>query len=516
MTENSVIINKINTAYQNSSVYSFVNMLAILLNTIISNSVVNNLIFRQGFLTINYKDSFLYRITRFSTGFLIFIFRKLFSIFEKEFEQSVIVKGLKGVLLRFDLIVALSLFIILIVPDKSWYNVYGLIIVFFLFAMLIIRMSIFKEAKYSIKAMDFTYVLFFVTVLLATVTSIEFKLSSRFLMFHITCFIFVLIISSYFNKIERLNTLLQGMLMGVLAISLYGLWQGITKSVPFDPSLTDMESNQGMPGRVFSTMANPNNFAEILVMAFPFSVAMLINAKNNIIKLLNVLCIGAITGALIYTGSRSLWIAFAFSVFILLIFKKPRWIPGFLVLGLLSIPLLPDFILKRILTIGNAATDSSANYRIKIFDTVYPMLQDYWTTGVGLGTDIFMKISARYYQFTSKIPVHSHILYTQVLAEMGIMGLLTFLWTVGKTIKIGIVGSKSKSIARELAGNLSSAFAGSYISDIHIAGVASICSMLPVFFVEYIWYYPRVMIFFWIVMAIIMAANNVDKAIDHK
>jgi len=42
------------------------------------------------------------------------------------------------------------------------------------------------------------------------------------------------------------------MLFGVTAIGIFGLWQSISGAVVFDPSLTDVEMNQGMPGRIYA------------------------------------------------------------------------------------------------------------------------------------------------------------------------------------------------------------------------------------------------------------------------
>jgi O-antigen ligase len=203
-----------------------------------------------------------------------------------------------------------------------------------------------------------------------------------------------------------------------------------------------------------------------------------------------------------YTGSRSCWIGFAFSIFILLLIKKPSWIPLIMILGIISIPFLPDYIQRRLITIVNFDTDSSALYRVKIFNTVLPMIQDYWNTGVGLGTDIFMKISSRYYLYTKKIPVHTHILYTQILLEMGILGLLTFLWTIIRNIKNSIkeiVVTEDKFLANILA-----------------TGVASLAGILLVSFVEYIWYYPRVMLIFWVVISLTMSGIYISRTSRRK
>jgi hypothetical protein len=276
------------------------------------------------------------------------------------------------------------------------------------------------------------------------------------------------------------------------------LWQVITDSVPTDPSLTDLETSVGMPGRVFSTMGNPNNFAEILIMTFPFTLVMFFNAKNITFKICYVICSSTTIASLMYTGSRSCWIGFAFSIFILVLFRRPSWIPLLFFAGVILLPFLPDYIQRRLITIVNFDSDSSALYRVKIFNTVLPMIQDYWKTGVGLGTDVFMKISSRYYLYTYKVPVHTHILYTQILIEIGIIGLLTFLWTITRNIKNTI----KEIFTTE----------DKFLSNILIAGVSSLSGILLVSFVEYVWYYPRVMLVFWLVFSLTMSGIYISRS----
>jgi len=59
-----------------------------------------------------------------------------------------------------------------------------------------------------------------------------------------------LIIVSTAKNENSLQTIIEMMLFGVTAIGIFGLWQSISGAVVFDPSLTDVEMNQGMPGRI--------------------------------------------------------------------------------------------------------------------------------------------------------------------------------------------------------------------------------------------------------------------------
>ena len=50
--------------------------------------------------------------------------------------------------------------------------------------------------------------------------------------------------------------------MGITFVGLYAILQRI-KGVPVNPAQTDLSVNVGMPGRVYSTMENPNNLGQV-------------------------------------------------------------------------------------------------------------------------------------------------------------------------------------------------------------------------------------------------------------
>jgi len=75
--------------------------------------------------------------------------------------------------------------------------------------------------------------------------------------------------------------------------------------------------NQGMPGRIYATMSNPNNFGEILVMSLPFYVSVILNSKTFFKKMIYFIMALPPLLALFNTGSRSSWIGFAVSVIVI-------------------------------------------------------------------------------------------------------------------------------------------------------------------------------------------------------
>ena len=69
--------------------------------------------------------------------------------------------------------------------------------------------------------------------------------------------------------------------------------------------------------------------------------------------------IGSVAMAMTY--SRASWVGFACALVVLVFLWRPRLLPPFLLLCCLAVPLLPDTVWNRILTIGNTSDSSTAD-----------------------------------------------------------------------------------------------------------------------------------------------------------
>jgi O-antigen ligase len=241
-------------------------------------------------------------------------------------------------------------------------------------------------------------------------------------------------------------------------------------------------------------MGNPNNYAEVLVLTLPFFGAMVLNAKSLFIKALFILMAIPPFIALLFTSSRSGWISIVVALFVFIFFTNKKLIPVIILLGVLSIPLLPQFVYRRITTIWNP-NDSSMDYRGLIYQTVGPMFKDFWKTGIGIGPDVFMKTIQKYFIFTKVTPPHTHNLFLEVWIEAGLMGIASFVWFLVRTVKNCILSITSKVDEK--------------INNILIAGISSLAGICVMGLVEYIWFYPRVMFFFWLDIGLILAGLNI-------
>ena len=126
------------------------------------------------------------------------------------------------------------------------------------------------------------------------------------------------------------------------------------------------------------------------------------------------------------------------------------------------------------------------------------MLKGTYVTGIGLGPDAFSKLYPSFADPSAVLAPHSHMLFMQVLTEMGLLGFISFLlyWIV--TLKRLITVKIRYKLPKEMK---------NYVC----ASLASFTGIIFVSGVEYIWFYPRVMISFFIMVGIIMATLKICK-----
>ena len=443
-----------------------------------------------------------------SAGFRVFdwivnlpprLFGALYSRFESLFEGSAIFSWLATLSDNMGLVAGIFLALLLVVPQGYWNNLYSLIGALLLACLFLVR-AMRKKERFRTELISPYLLAFACLVAVSFVFSTSRSLSLRFFLFHFTCMVLVLVIVSSVRDRKSLYAFLVAMLAGFAVAALYGCYQAKT-GVEIVRWQVDLEANAGMPGRVYSFFENANVYAEILVMLTPFVAVMVVNEKEALGKILALLILGAALVALGATYSRAGYVAIVAAFAIIVLFKNWKLIPLFLLVGILCIPLLPDTVFNRILTI--ATGDSSINSRYLTYDSAKKYLIDHWLTGTGLGTDIGQRAINGYSYYSNGFKfIHSHNTYMQIWIEMGVLGILAFLGAVINWFK----RASSWVVDKDCPGDL---------KNIILAGVSGIIGVLLFGLVDYIWFYPRVMVIFWSVIAVTISAAKIasDEAL---
>ena len=378
-----------------------------------------------------------------------------------------------------------------VIPFARWDNGYHLMAFAAVLLLLYLRLMS-RGGRLRVDRLGFFLCLFGGAVFLAIPVSYDPALSLRFLRYHLICMACVITTVSAPRDRGDLLRLAGAAAFVVLVSSAWAAYQRI-QGVEVVVAYVDASMNEGMPGRVQSYFDNPNTFAQVLVMLLPLTAAAMLGARRWYSRLgaLLALVLGGL--ALGMTYSRASWLGLLAAAGVFLLLWRPRLIPPILLLGILCIPLLPDTILNRFLTIGQAGSDTTFTSRFPLYRAGAELLRRSPLTGAGLGTD-----AVRMYIFDHGIYDlmiyfgHLHDLYLEVWAEMGLLGLLSFL---------GAMLWGLKGMARRCRRRGDPA-----VKTVAAACCAGTVGSLLTGVVDHVWAYPRVMCIFWFVFALGLAA----------
>lgn len=395
--------------------------------------------------------------------------------------------------------VGLLMIAMLSTPHDNWNNVYGFLGILVVAGLFLVGQA--NQRKYALTLTETgPYLgLYVLWICYGLITSSSIDLSVRFFLFHMTGVLLILVVVSGIKNYQQLQIMIILAVIGVTISALYGCYQGIIEGVEVLVYQQDVTLNEGMPGRAYAFFDNPNNFAQMLAMLIPLNVALVFTLKNWRGKLLALLALIPCVVAIGLTYSRSGWIGLAIALVIFVIFLDWRVVPVLLVAGVLSLPFLPETIYNRILTIGDMS-DSSVQYRISIYYSAGSLLSDFWGTGVGLGSDVMSEIfvNGDYRTiYDGSYPVHSHNNYLQMWLEVGLLGAITYIALLFSQLKRGVQTfrrSTNRSLRLMLA-----------------AAISSFCGIMIIGLVEYTWFYPRNMITYFFLFAIIASCVSLGK-----
>lgn len=379
-------------------------------------------------------------------------------------------------------------------PYKRWNNAYHFMGFLLLLALFYVRGMRNKDAKIHAEQIGFYPVLLFAVICVAGVLSTYPSLSKRFLLYHFSAALCVILTASAVRSENELKRLTVGGGFAATVASLYAVYQRI-QGVEVKEAYVDLATNPNMPGRVDSFFDNPNTFAEVLILLLPLLVALMFGSKRWLSRIIAAGCFAVGVLAMGMTYSRASWIGLACAAVVFVFLWRPKLIPLFAVACVACIPFLPDTILTRISSITNLS-DSSTSSRIPLYKAALATIKSAPLTGAGLGTAAvqqYIKVRNLYH---GRAPyVHAHNIYLELWVETGVLGV------------IGFVGSmlwNIKNMARTVRHSEHSA-----ARTITAACCASMCGIMVAGMADNPWNYPRVMVIFWFVFALGIAGIRV-------
>lgn len=379
-------------------------------------------------------------------------------------------------------------------PAARWNNRYALAFALGLLLVLLLLLASNRRSLPSAREIGFGFLLFLTVSLNGIAAAQDVPEALRVFAFYLTAYLLALTLACGLSDRQKLQKFLGFVYLTVLCTGAYAIWQRIV-GVPVNSSQTDLVANAGMPGRVYSTMENPNNFAELLVMLLPLAFAWTTMLPRQRTRLTATLLLSVPLAALLMTYSRSGWISFALAVLVMLFFCQKRMLPLLALAAVLALPLLPGTILRRILTIGSAS-DSSNRYRVYIWQGTLRLLRRFGLTGVGFGPGNFHPVYTLFCGGHAQEAQHAHMLYLELWAELGIGGLLAFLaFHFGLLRRAVLRKSRAKGGVRMTL----------------IAAAAALTGISFSFAVEYVWFYPRDLFCYFLLAGVTLAAARLAE-----
>lgn len=456
----------------------------------VKNSVLCNFLWREGALTRSWKGSWVERLLSWILNLPKAIFGWLYQVGKGLWDGSLVCRVLSGLGASSYLLLGGFLALMLMVPHSRWDNRYALMGAVALFGLFALGNAARRSKRLEMDRLGPHFTLFMGFICCGFLWSLSWGLSLRFVGFYLAAFLLCLLAVSTVERYEQVEAVVILVVAGLTVAALYGCYQGVT-GVEVVANQQDMLVNAGMPGRVYAFFDNPNNFAELLVMLTPLTYALFLNAKTWRGKVAALFALGVCGVALGFTYSRSGWLGFALATVVFVAFWNWKLIPLLAILGVCAIPLLPETIYNRILTIGNTK-DSSTSYRFAIYKASGVLMEDYWLRGVGLGSDVLKQTFKGYPpMFDGNYPIHTHNNYLQMWAETGIFGLVTFLAAILFQLKTAVKAYVRGTDRR--------------VKNLLAAAVAGFCGILLISVAEYTWFYARNMFIWFFLFGLIVA-----------
>jgi len=221
--------------------------------------------------------------------------------------------------------------------------------------------------------------------------------------------------------------------------------------------------------KVFGLFGNVNYFAEYLIIPLPIAVALFFTSKNIKRKILLLIGILAMSATLILTFTRSSYLGFGISlIFMFSLFmlsqgknfiqnnKKVLTVILIVIIIMASIVAIPnplnkdDTFLSKIrdrLSFDKITQSKSLLRRIATWKFTILMIKDHPLLGSGIGTFRYntLKYQAEFFKKSDNRSIYSygfaeksHNEYLQLWAELGIIGLLIFIWLLISYFTYGI------------------------------------------------------------------------------
>jgi len=492
MLENS-LIGKLYTYWELSWFYSLAAKIYHFFANAFHYSILRKILKRSSKLSKWYEQCLISKIIDWIIDFVIHMLSGLIGIFAPAWQNSKLINLCKGsIFLKFDFLLGAFFCGMYFIPHQYWSNILAVAAAFGLLVIYAFLCAAKRRSVLYPKKLGLPFLIFVALTPITMLYTTDVPNSFRVLLFFFAAFSFAWIVASNIDSKEKLHDILAWIYVIVIFTAVYAIMQ---RAMGLKPNLTfiDEKLNPNMPARVFSTVDNPNNYAELVVLFTPLAAVFAMNVKNMFKRFVACVLLALPMLALVMTYSRSGWLSIALTVFIFVYYTNKKLIPWIFVAGFLALPFLPASVMTRLSNLVNVS-DKSASFRIQLWQSCLTLLgmDNRWITGIGLGPYTYnhnlMLVTTR---DIAQGMSHTQMLYMDLVMEWGILGLISFMWLI-----------ISKIIT---AANCIYETKNEYIKGTLIASVSSFLGIAILSIFEYIWFYPRILYAYFILLGLMIA-----------
>lgn len=493
------LIGKLYIFWQNSLIYRLLGAIYHVFSNAFRYSLFRRIMVHESKLQQIYENCLLSKIIDWIIDFVILILGKIEKYFAVAFKNSKIVNLFKGSLfINFEFIFAVFAGGMYIVPHNLWSNMFAVAGTFLLVAVYALLCAANQRRVLYPKKLGLPLLIFALLTPVTMLFTVEKGNSLRVLIFVFAALALMWITASNLDTEEKLKNLLCWIYIAVIFTALFAIFQRAV-GIEANPTFIDQELNPNLPARVYSTVDNPNNYAELLVLFMPLAAVYAMNIKNVLRRFICCILLALPMLALVMTYSRSGWLSIALTVFIFVYYTNKKLVPWMFVAAILCVPFLPASVMTRLGNLFNVA-DSSANFRLELWESCLRLLSkgNRWLTGIGLGPYTYNQnmLQVTTIKIAQSMP-HTQMLYLELIMEWGIFGFITYMWfIITKIISGACQINKSRS---------------KYVNGALISSVASLIGIAILSVFEYIWFYPRIMFAYFVVVGIMIACTRMAR-----
>lgn len=279
----------------------------------------------------------------------------------------------------------------------------------------------------------------------------DFEIATEAVSGYVKDVLIVLVVIALLRSAQRLHQvvwvlLLSGLLLGMLGVLQYATGSFEQQFGGFAQASVKNIAEGADNYRISGPIADPNHYAQTLLVLFPLALGRLQRSRHALPKLVAAACLVVLLLSILFTFSRGALVALAVVVLVALVRRPPPvWtlVAGAVLVAML-LPFLPAGYVDRfaqltstVANLGSERTgEASLSGRLSALQAGSRMFADNPVVGVGPNqfTQHYREYSLGLGIDVTEGGVEPHNLYVQVAAETGWLGLVTLGAVIGLAV----------------------------------------------------------------------------------